>query len=258
MKNKKRSKLIDYKIVRKHDILYLKENNYKNPKQVHLDLIKLIEKNIKLKRKSNYSGAISDFGCANGELIYNIRKKFKNANLYGVDVLSELIKKSKKTVGEDDKTKFIKGSVLEKNLFKPESVNISIMSGVLSIFDKFETVINNLIRFTKKKGDIYIFALFNNYPIDVYVKYRRSENQHKSELESGWNIFSKDTVSRYLKKNKKIKKFYFKDFLLKSARKQNKKDYVRSWTFKDINKKNISVNGLNLMLPQSILHIELN
>jgi hypothetical protein len=136
-------------------------------------------------------------------------------------------------------------------------MNISIMSGVLSIFDKFEVVIDNLIRFTKSKGDIYIFALFNNYPIDVYVKYKRSEEKHKNELEAGWNIYSKDTISSYLKKNKKIKNFYFKDFLLKSTRKQNKKDYVRSWTFKDANKKNICTNGLNLMLPQSILHIKL-
>ena len=122
---------------------------------------------------------------------------------------------------------------------------------------QFKSHINNLIRFTKKKGDIYIFALFNNYPIDVYVKYRRSENQHKSELESGWNIFSKDTVSAYLKKNKKIKKFSFKNFFLKSKIKKNKNDYVRSWTFQDSNKKNISTNGLNLLLPQCMLHIRL-
>ena len=41
-----------YKTVRKHDSLYLKVNNYENPKQSHLDIIKLIKKNIKLKKKT--------------------------------------------------------------------------------------------------------------------------------------------------------------------------------------------------------------
>ena len=40
-----------YKTVRKHDSFYLKVNNYENPKQSHLDIIKLIKKNIKLKKK---------------------------------------------------------------------------------------------------------------------------------------------------------------------------------------------------------------
>jgi len=257
MKNNLKTKSGSYKIVRKHDTLYLKENNYENIKQLHLNVIKLIKKNIKLKKKLNYDGVITDFGCANGELLYNIKKNFKKANLYGVDVLPELIKKSKTVIEEDEKTKLIIGSVLKKNLFKPESTNISIMCGVLLIFDEFETAIENLIKFTKKKGDIYIVSLFSDYPIDVFVKYRRSIDYHKKELESGWNIFSKVTVSDYLKKNKKIKKFSFKNFFLKSKIKKNKNDYVRSWTFQDSNKKNISTNGLNLLLPQCMLHIKL-
>ena len=42
MKNNSKIKPSGYKIVRKHDTLYLKENNYENIKQVHLDIIKLI------------------------------------------------------------------------------------------------------------------------------------------------------------------------------------------------------------------------
>ena len=110
--------------------------------------------------------------------------------------------------------KIISGSVLNKKVLKANISEITISSGVLPIFDDYKLFLNNLIHFTKKGGKIFIAALFNEFPIDVYVKYQRTKNIKKNFLESGWNIFSKQTIFKFLKKNKKIKKFYFKNFQL--------------------------------------------
>ena len=56
--------------MRIHDNLYLNEKRYKNPKESHKYLLKILKKTI-LKTK-NYR--ILDIGCSNGELIYNLEK----------------------------------------------------------------------------------------------------------------------------------------------------------------------------------------
>ena len=61
--------------------IYMKRDKYLKPKENFSTLIKLIAKD---KPKSNFT--LLDVGCANGELLFNIQKKFKNANLTGIDV----------------------------------------------------------------------------------------------------------------------------------------------------------------------------
>ena len=153
--------------------------------------------------------------------------------------------------------KIFSGSVLNKRIFKNNISDISVSCGVLPIFDDYKLYLNNLIKFTKKKGKIFIASLFNNFPLDVYVKYQRSKDYKKNFLESGWNIFSKESILKFLKKNKKIKKVYYKDFQIRKNLKKNINDPVRSWTFRNRNGKLITTNGLSLILPTSILCIEL-
>ena len=59
----------------------------------------------------------------------------------------------------------------------------------------------------------------------------------------------------YLKKNKRVKSFYFKDFRLKKILKKNK-ELIRSWTIKVNNKKEL-VNGLMFIQQHSFLVIKL-
>ena len=84
-----------------------------------------------------------------------------------------------------------------------------------------------------------------------------SVNYNKKYQESGWNIFSKNSVSNFLNKKRNIKTFYFKDFNIDINIKKNNNDYLRSWTFKDIAGKRITTNGLSIILPTSLLCIEL-
>ena len=78
------------KLKRNHDLLYLNENRYENPKKQHKDLVKIILKLLPKIKKINKP--IRDIGCAAGELLYFLNKKTNNSiTLVGYDVVNKLI-----------------------------------------------------------------------------------------------------------------------------------------------------------------------
>ena len=98
-------------IKRVHDNIYLKENNFEKPKQIHKFICKLVKK----KTKKNFNGSIVDFGSGNGELIFNLKKFFPNSKLSGVEINKNLVQMSKKKLKKYN-FKIISGSVLNKKL----------------------------------------------------------------------------------------------------------------------------------------------
>ena len=68
--------------------VYEKQNRYIKPKEIFIKLIKIFKK-----EKLNKNLSVIDVGCANGELLYNLHKNFKNLNLTGIDVDKKLLKK---------------------------------------------------------------------------------------------------------------------------------------------------------------------
>ena len=242
------------KIIRLHDKFYLKENRYKRPKEMFIFLQKLIKKNNLYKKKLK----VGDIGCSNGEFCYFLKKNFNNFNIRGYDILKDLILKARLKVKN---VNFYQGSILNQNLINKNEFDITFCLGVISIFDSFETSINNLLRWTKPKGKIYIFSFFNNYPIDVNIKFSKSENWLKNKpkfWESGYNVFAKKTISKFLKNKNQVKSFKFHDFTMKKNLKINHKDYLRSWTINSANNKKLIMNGTNLLHPFSILEINLS
>ena len=129
------------------------------------------------------------------------------------------------------------------------------MIGVHPIFDNFESCFANLINWGKPRAEIFICDMFNPFPVDVLIRYKLSENYKSKIYESGWNIFSKSSVSKFLKKNRKIKSFYFKTFQMPFDLKPQK-DPIRSWTIRS-EKKRLMINGLSIIQPQTLLKIKL-
>ena len=58
---------------------------------------KILKKRLSKKKKYD----VIDIGCANGELLYFLKKNNQNFNLTGIDIRSDLIKKAKKNLPED-------------------------------------------------------------------------------------------------------------------------------------------------------------
>lgn len=229
------------KIIRTHDKLYLNESRYENTKESFKYLVKLIQKDIKKTKKYT----LLDVGCANGELIYLLKKKFKNFQFTGVDIRDDLLKKAKNNLGDDI-------VLIKKDIFRDYLKNkfdFVVCSGVIGINDSPKKFLMNLNKMKKKSGYIYLFHHFNEYKFNVYIKY---ENINKlNYLEKGWNIFSLD----YIKNIFKSHKVNFYKFFINKKINPNKKDLIRSWTIK-YNNKNYFTNGLNILLNQYWIRIK--
>ncbi len=71
----------------------------------------------------------------------------------------------------------------------------------------------------------------------------------------GWNFFSKESVARWLGAQSEVANFEFNDFQIELDL-EPQGDPVRSWTIKDERGRRILTNGLCIMQPHSILHIQ--
>jgi hypothetical protein len=235
----------------KQEIFYLNENRYKEAKRLHLKLSESIKKSLENKSKNNDEIIISDFGCAAGEFQYTLCREFPGAKIEGYELLDILVEKAISMVPE---AHFKQGSVTDKRTCLSNHSDFTTLVGVLSIFDSFENIFENLIYWTKNEGEIFVHSLFNNFEVDVNIKYNLSNEYPLPILESGWNIFSKKTISNYLINHPEIASFQFHDFDI-DVDLIRQEDQLRSWTFKDENGNRIVTNGLCILQPHSILHI---
>ena len=224
------------KVKRLHDSFYKEEERFEKPKLSFIELFKIL--------KTKPSDLILDVGCANGELLFNLSKKYKNNQLYGFEILPSLIKVAKKNLPENVKIHKID---INKKIKINKKFDVIIISGVISIFDNYEKPLTNLLKILKKNGKIMIFNHFNKFNIDVYIKYR-TNSKNSNVLQSGWNIHSIDGLKKFFKQhNKKIKIYKFKP---KKSFKGKINDPLRSWTFKNKKNENLITNGLSILQDQ--------
>jgi SAM-dependent methyltransferase len=238
------------KVQRTHDSFYLLENRHDKPKQLHQEIVGMIRNEVNAKNQGS-SFSILDAGCAAGEFAFFLKKSFSGAEICGFDLLPDLISRAKELVKGVD---FSVGDITKSNSAKMEHFEYVCCTGVLSIFDNFELVISNLLGWVKPGGSLYLHSLFSNYPVDVNVKYNMSEDYGKNVLESGWNVFSKKSISSFLTTRSDVKEFEFIDFDI-NIELPKLEDVIRSWTFRDADGKLQITNGLNMLQPHSILKI---
>jgi hypothetical protein len=89
----------------------------------------------------------------------------------------------------------------------------------------------------------------------VNIKYNLSSDYGRNVAEAGWNIFSKASVSAWLDRRKDIARYEFIDFRI-GVDLEPQDDPVRSWTIADSTGNRLITNGLSIIQPHGILHIE--
>jgi trans-aconitate methyltransferase len=238
------------KIVRTHDAFYEKIDPKSPPKEVFLQIANLIDD---YKNKILDSITIVDFGCASGAFVNYLSSRYPNDNIIGYELLKTLIRSGKKNY-PNIKIKY--GSILEINSLPKSSVHVLTVLGVISIFDDLDSIINNLIHWIKPGWKLFIHGMFNPLDVDIFVKYRLSENFDKKEYESGWNIVSQKTISNLLL-SKNVKNIKFHDFKISIDLPKNLNDPLRSWTEKMEDGTRQIVNGTCLKQPQFILEADI-
>ncbi len=227
---------------RTHDNFYLNEDN-KKVKDSFVAVADVISRQKVL--------SIADVGCATGAFPYYLKKRFPTSDIEGIEYLDSLLNKASADFPE---ISFSKGNVLEKKSVT-KKFDVITMLGVLCIFDDYYRVLKNVLSWLNPKGRLILHNMVNEYDIDVFVKYRKSnENYVESDLESGWNIISKRSLELFAEKNN-ARLVSCEDFSI-SVDLNKQKDVMRSWTENNLSGSKDLYNALHIRQPFKIVVIE--
>ena len=149
---------------------------------------------------------------------------------------------------------FVRGNVLDRNSIS-QKYDVITLLGVLSIFDDYSKVINNVLSWLNPSGRLILHNMISEYDFDVFIKYAPSDKQFSEDKhESGWNILSEKSLSLVAKENN-AKIIFSKKFKLNVELKK-RNDLIRSWTEKNIYGEKDIFNALHIRQPKKIIVIQ--
>ncbi len=226
---------------RTHDNFYLNEDSL-NIKQSFVDVADEIS--------SDGFNSIADVGCATGAFPGYLKTRFPNAEINGIEHLEGLLTKAR---FDFPLVTFRQGNVLNK-FSVSEKYDVITMLGVLGIFDDYKIVLDNVLSWLNPNGRLIIQNMVSEFDVDVFVKYKPSSSTFEaSDLESGWNIVSKKSLSLVAEANN-ARVVSSKPFELK-VKLEKQSDVLRSWTEDNISNGNDIFNALHIRQPQKIVTI---
>jgi SAM-dependent methyltransferase len=236
-------------IVRTHDNFYLDIDPHAPPKESFIQVGDLI---------SNWIGeksevlTIADIGCATGAFLNYLHSRFQKHNLVGYEYLESLVGAGQKNYPY---IKIRQGSISDRGIIAPASIDVLTLLGVISIFDDIEPLIKNFSLWIKPGGRLLVHGMFNPLDVDVFVKYRASVDHNSGPYQAGWNIISQKTVSTLLLKYG-AKRIHFHEFKMSVDLEGDPHDPLRSWTEKLSDGNRQIVNATCLKQPQYVLEAD--
>ena len=145
-----------------------------------------------IEKKPNLS--FFDMGCGDASFIYYLKKMHPEVQYIGMDFSDELIEIINKEPFFEGVNIF-NGDVTTVKL--DQQFDVVLLSGVISIFDDVNPVLERICEHLVPGGKGFIFSGFNSHDIDVIVRFKN--NYVNSEIwESGLNMFSIGTMERIL------------------------------------------------------------
>ncbi len=227
------------------DAIYLQEDRYNKPKLV----FQMIGDRIEAEKRPPES-VILDMGCATGEQLYYMMERFPQFRLAGVDVSEKMIAQAQERI---PKGTFFVGSALDPALFQEPRYDVITCTGVLSIFDDPQPVLENMLASLRPGGSILISAPINTNAIDTIIRYRRTSDE-PGPWESGWNIWSKETIERLLNNTGYRLEWDWTPWDPPFEIAQGD-DPMRGWTIRTEEKPRQRLVGAGLWLNPHLLHI---
>ena len=198
----------------------------------------------------NESCSTLDIGCAKGEFLYLLKQKYPGLECYGIDYSQELLGMAKKEPLLAQ-VQLVRGDA--RTFVLKKEFDITIMSGVLSIFDDISIPLATMVKHTAKNGTGFIFSAFSDGDIDVLVRFRNNHCQ-STEWESGWNMFSIETVKKEISKaGARLTAVH--PFELKRTLKR-KENPVASYTVDTADDKKMILTGGNIRRQFSLLEFK--
>lgn len=193
-----------------------------------------------------FNGRFLDIGCAAGACIEAVSKVYPQAHYTGFDISEELIAVAKVRLAEVNASLFVADAI---EFESDAPFGIIVASGVLSIFEDFEPVMEKWLSWLADDGAMYIFGRFNSADVDTIVRFRN--NYKEGDWEGGLTSYSVHTIERFLKAcgySARFQRFHLNIDLPRSE------DPIRAWTVPTPEGK-LVVNGANLIAEQYFLHV---
>lgn len=218
---------------------YANEDRREEPKE-YFQLINDI-----LKDENWFS--LCDVGCATGDFLWYMRKVYgASRKMVGVDNYDVLRNIAQKRLSD---CQFYKGDIWTGEGLPNEKYDIVCMSGVLYLFDRFERVIDNLLKITNTSGVLLIFGQFNSHSCHTDVHFKLNDREGRIV------VYSIEEISKWL--IERDYSFEFIPFKMKSKIMEKKDDPIRSYTIALADQTNGLINGLDLWIEQYLLKIKI-
>lgn len=189
-------------------------------------------------------GRLLDVGCATGELLGFLAANFPELELTGADVFDELLTTGRRLLPA---AQFVKASALELPGELRERFDIVTAVGVMSIFDEAQLLRfwQGLLDATRPGGLIIVLSPLNEYGVDTLIRHRKRRDGQRLDWETGWNVFSLETIRETLAgfgQQVDFERFVFKPVL------RPREDPVRTWTLPTESNPHQLTNGLKLLV----------
>ena len=227
------------------DNIYIKQEDYiENPKDQFKRILRWIEQEIDVEKEHT----LIDLGCAQGELIHFLRSRLDNVSFTGIDSSEGLINLAKEN--HKEAADFYVADIEEYTTHK--KYDFLVICGVIEYLDCPAKIIKNINSMLKDDGRAIIVNIFNEYDIDVRVRYRN--NKYFNDFRKGWSLHSLDTFKKVLDdgglKICKLEKFFPDCFI------EPKEDPARSWMFRMPNGKFKYRNGLSQLYDAYVIEVK--
>ncbi|HAT7074274.1 TPA: methyltransferase domain-containing protein [Legionella pneumophila] len=230
------------------DDIYLNEDRRNQPKDCFKQSLNLIDV-----EKWPANSVWLDVGCATGDYIDFLKKRFGHFNFIGLDISDQMIKEAS---NRDPASRYIRGDARDFNLLPRASVDIITIFGVIDCFDEIKSTFTNLMHWIKPGGLILVLDIVNPFPIDTIMRYRRTVELN-APWEMGWNTYSRHTLERQITQFQQVESFDFIPFEISTDLLPRTEDPMRTWTIRTETKTRQLINGAGQMVNLFFIPIKI-
>lgn len=225
---------------------YVRQDRYSTPKEDHKYFARMLREKIDVKSPLS----VVDVGCGNGELLYLLKQEFPHWKLTGYDFTPEFIKTGRNFPG-------LSGvELIVADIFNIDrTFDIVLCDSVVQIFPEIQKPLEKLLSICNEDGYIFVTGLFNKFDIEVRLQYCDNTNEMSQGIwRTDWNQHSQQSIIRLF--GPRVQSIEFHDIIMDKDLPLNPDMPINSFTFRDINGKNIITNGLNIILNRPMLIIK--
>lgn len=228
-------------------------NNFYYQETVEKENFKLLADIMSIKIQNGDIRSICDIGCATGELLGYLMRRFgvKNIKYCGVDINEQFVKCCE--------TKFKDGKFVVGNIYTgcdlKEKFDSVLFFGTLCYFSDFKRIFNNLFSLLNERGYVYIFSPFNRY--DYHVKYEYDYMDVDGEkIVNVEHTHSIKEISNWLEEKNIVYKWHY--FQMPFDIQRSKANYpVRVWTERMADGSRINRDAIDRIQEQYLLELKL-